>query len=123
MIGRALTVSALLAISVPLAGCNEKSVWERPPNVSGSAVVQKITKDTRSSKLFGELSSTYLVYLSDADPADMKYVHVSGRIEENDMARSIGKRVSVKCYREPPDTSCYASGYSYDGRELIVPRK
>jgi hypothetical protein len=121
MIARMLTAALLLATAASLAGC-EKSVWERPANVVGSAMVEKITKDTRYSKAFGELTSVYDVELRDAEPADLKYVHVSGKIEEDDMARSIGKRVSIKCYREQPGSACYASGYGYDGRELVTPR-
>jgi hypothetical protein len=93
-----------------------------PPNVIGSAIADKITKETRYSKAFGDLSAVYEVRLRDASPADLRSVNVSGKIEEDDMARSIGQRVAVKCYRDNPGDFCYASSYEYGGREFVPAR-
>lgn len=115
---------AFVSGAILLAACSgPPSPWEQPPNVTSEAVVEKIIKESRRSKAFGEISSGYTVYLRDADTSDLRYLDVTGRAEEGDMSRTIGQRVLVKCYREKPGDSCYASSFSYQGRELIPPRK
>jgi len=110
--------------AILLAACSSPpSPWQQPPNVTSEAVVEKIVRESRSSKAFGEISSEYTVYLSDADTPDLRYVYVTGRAEEGDMSRTIGQRVLVKCYREKPGDYCYASSYSYQSRELVPSRK
>src|SRR6478609_7727362 len=111
-----ITLFILISSAFALIGCSE-SVWDKSPNYSGSAVVEKIEKDTRWSKATGSSSTIYTVKLANSDPADLGYVKVSGgKIEDADMARSIGKRVAIKCYRADPSDYCYASSYNYEGR-------
>jgi hypothetical protein len=117
MFSRKAAVPALLMIAMSLVSCNE-SVWSRPPNVAGSAIVERINKTTGSSW------AVYDVKLADSDPAQLLYVKVSGStIVDSDITPSIGKRVAIKCYREEPGSPCYASGYSYEGHELIAQAK
>jgi hypothetical protein len=58
-------------------------------------------------------TSSWVVYdvkLSDSDPPQLHDVQVSGsKIVDSDIALSIGKRVAVKCYRDDPESVCYAS--------------
>lgn len=111
-----LTIPILLATVVPLVGCKE-SPWTKPPNVVGSGFVESIEKTSTSSWV------RYEVKLSDSVPSDLEYLFVSGRrIVDSDIAPSIGKRVAVKCYRDPHDY-CYVSSYSYQGRDLDVQSK
>jgi hypothetical protein len=123
MVNRKATMPVLLMTAMSLASCNE-SVWNKSPNVIGSAIVERIERDTRYNTAFASSSTVYDVKLSDGDPAYLKRVKVSGKtIEDSDMARSIGIRVAIKCFREDPGSSCYASSYSFDGRELVVQAK
>lgn len=112
-------IPSVFVMALTLTGCGEKSVWEMPPNVIGSASVDEIVMESRKS--LGVTSSLYRVKLRDANPADLSYLLVSGRALRSDMERTIGNQVSIKCYREKPGESCYASGYSHQGRELIPP--
>src|SRR4051812_48592420 len=115
MIMTKYTVLLVLA-TASLAGCSD-SVWRRAPNVIGSGRVEQIKKLTHSST--GTSWAEYDVKLTDSDPDQLLYVRVSGSmISDSDISPSMGKRVAIKCYRENPGGACYASSYSYEGREL-----
>jgi hypothetical protein len=117
VVNRKVTMPVLLMTAISLASCNE-SVWSKSPNLIGSAIVERIDKTTGSGW------AMYDVKLTESDPAELRFVKVSGsRIVNSDIAPSIGKRVAIKCYREVPGGPCYASSYSYGGRELIVQAK
>jgi hypothetical protein len=116
MIRRKLTISTLLVGMISLTGCND-SPWTKPPNVVGSGIVESIEKTSTSSWV------RYEVKLRDAEPSDLDYLFVSGsRIVDSDIRPSIGRRVAVKCYRDPHDY-CYVSSYGYEGRDLDVQSK
>jgi hypothetical protein len=102
-----------------LAGCGE-SVYDKPPNLTTSAVVEKIEKTTRYNKAFGSASTTYFLYLTDGAP-ELKYLHIGRKIDEDDLARSIGQRVTIMCYRADVQSDCHATNYQFQGRELIQP--
>ena len=123
MFRRNFRILTLLSLTIPLVGC-EQSVWDKPPNVTGSAVVAQIERDTRYSKAFGNLSTIYVVKVRESDIPTLREVKVPGsKIEDSDMVPTIGKRAAIKCYREDPDSSCYASSYYFEGRELVVRSK
>jgi hypothetical protein len=113
----------LLVISASLAGCSEETLWEKSPNVTGWAVAEKVARDISYRNVAGQLSSVYVIQVTKGDPTDLHRIYVSGKIDEDDIRRSIGKHVSIKCYRETPQDHCYASGFGYEGRELLAQRK
>jgi hypothetical protein len=108
--------------SVPLlwAGCGET---EKPKNANMTVegVVQEVKVYTQRSKLVGETGGYYQIKIAVAGSRDW-YANVGkGYVDEADLQRIIGQRISLGCFTDDPKiTTCHhVVSLDHQGRNII----
>lgn len=124
VVSRCAGVGAIVA-GLALASCGEGDPPDvtQPPNTFQTATVKEIKVETRTSKLFGEISKSYGIRFV-ADNGENWFGSVgSHRVNEDDLRGIIGRSVSFSCWREPAygRTCHYLRSLTSGGRELIKP--
>lgn len=110
-----------LAFAAPLTGCGEDP--PKPANTTVSGTIKEIKKVSHCSTWWG-CTDSYELWLT-ADSGERWYGSSNpDRVEENDLRSIVGERVTFRCYRDHPYTSCHGlHGLEWNGRELIKPAK
>jgi hypothetical protein len=114
-VGVVLTLAPLL-----WAGCGET---EKPKiaNATIEGVVQEVKVYTRRSKLAGEMGGYYQIKMAVAGSRD-RYANIGkGYVDEADMQRIIGQRISLGCFTDDPKlTTCHhVVSLDHQGRNIV----
>jgi hypothetical protein len=118
-----------IVISLCVASCGGSS---KPPNMTVSGVVQKITKNRpacyKIEFMLGGCGSDYYSLDILSDSAEKWYGTVSeSRVDENDLRQVIGKRITFTCYRAAEEKAARCSqrwdSLNWNGRELMSAAK
>ncbi|MGE0627770.1 MAG: hypothetical protein AB7O43_08075 [Hyphomicrobiaceae bacterium] len=117
---KAIAIVALGLVPLLSTGCGET---EKPQNANATieGVVQEAKVYTQRSKLFGETGRYYQIKIAVAGSRDW-YANIGkGYVDEADLQRIIGQRITLGCFTDDPKiTTCHhVVSLDHQGRNII----